>query len=155
VPQLVKGGKHAFGWSRVGLGGRIAVPPEARIEYRLQESERLLVVPGSRTSGGFGLVSRGTDRSIVLAGLAESQPSLTAFRVPEGEVVTHKRRPYCWVELRGGCATLPPATLERYGIRVGDRLLVIRGSGLAVGFVVRGPIVQEAGRHPELELFEA
>jgi bifunctional DNA-binding transcriptional regulator/antitoxin component of YhaV-PrlF toxin-antitoxin module len=155
VPQLVRGGKHAFGWSRVGLGGRIAVPPEARLEYRLEETERLLVVPGSRTSGGFGLAPRRAARSTVLAGLADSQPSLTAFLIPEGEVVTHRGRPYCWVELRSGSVALSPATLERYGIRVGNRLLVIRGSGLAVGFAVRGPIVQEAERHPELEVFGA
>jgi hypothetical protein len=33
MPQLVKGGKHTFGWSRVGKTGRIIIPPEALTEY--------------------------------------------------------------------------------------------------------------------------
>jgi hypothetical protein len=45
--------------------------------------------------------------------------------------------------------------LKLYGIEPGDDLLVIRGSGLALGFAVRGPIVEEARNHPELERFAA
>jgi hypothetical protein len=30
---------------------------------------------------------------------------------------------------------------------------VVRGSGLALGFVQRGPIYEEASRHPEIEVF--
>ena len=49
---------------------------------------------------------------------------------------------------------LPPRALTAYGIQPGDRLLVIRGSNLGVGFGVRGPIIEEANRHPELEVFD-
>jgi hypothetical protein len=35
----------------------------------------------------------------------------------------------------------------------GERLLVVRGSGFALGFVQRGPIYEEALRHPEIEVF--
>ena len=28
MPQLVKGGKHVFGWSKVGNNGVIKIPPE-------------------------------------------------------------------------------------------------------------------------------
>jgi hypothetical protein len=35
----------------------------------------------------------------------------------------------------------------------GDRLLVVRGSGLALGFLERGPIYEEARRHPDIETF--
>ena len=76
------------------------------------------------------------------------------FRAAAGGLVEHERRPYCWVELRRGAIRVPPETLVRYGIRVGDRLLVIRGSGLALGFAARGPIVAEAKKHPELAVFE-
>jgi len=50
MPQLVKGGKYTFGWSRVGDTGRIVIPAEAVEEYRLKESEKLILVPGSKTS---------------------------------------------------------------------------------------------------------
>jgi hypothetical protein len=39
------------------------------------------------------------------------------------------------------------------GVHPGDRLLVVRGSGRALGFVARGPILDEALKHPELEVF--
>jgi bifunctional DNA-binding transcriptional regulator/antitoxin component of YhaV-PrlF toxin-antitoxin module len=155
MPQLVKGGKHVFGWSRVGNTGRIVVPREALEEYRLRESEKLILVPGSRTSGGFGLGSpeslSGSPRGEAL----RACPELGEFRVSAGEAVEYDGKPYCWVELRGGRITVPPTTLEGYGVQVDDSLLVIRGSGLAIGFAVRGPIVEEARRHPELVLFQA
>jgi hypothetical protein len=36
-------------------------------------------------------------------------------------------------------------------MRPGDRLLVVRGSGRALGFVAQGRIYDEAWKHPELE----
>jgi hypothetical protein len=41
------------------------------------------------------------------------------------------------------------------GFQPGERLLVVRGSGLALGFVPRGPIYEEALRHTEIEVFSA
>jgi bifunctional DNA-binding transcriptional regulator/antitoxin component of YhaV-PrlF toxin-antitoxin module len=153
MPQLVRGGKHAFGWSRVGDAGRIVAPPEALAEYGLVEGQKLIVMPGSRTSGGFGLASCTSLRGTPLAAVLDARPELAGFRLAEGAVVEFAGRPYCWVALEGGGITLPSETGDRYGIAIGDRLLVIRGSGRALGFAVRGPIVAEAERHPELEVF--
>lgn len=154
MPQLVKGGKHTFGWSRVGNGGRIVIPPEALEEYGLRECENPIMVPGSQTSGGFGLASRESLEGSPL-GVGEALCSeLGVFRVSEGEVVEYRGKPICWVQLRGGGIDVPPGTLQRYGIKIGDRLLVIRGSGLSIGFAVRGRIVEEATKHGELAVFE-
>lgn len=153
MPQLVKGGKHAFGWSHTGESGRIIIPPEALTEYHFQKSGKLILLPGSRTSGGFGLGSRVCLEKSSLGTVIKVHPELGEFRIPEGKIIFYKGRPYCWVELRSGGITVPPATLEKYGIRIGDRLLVIRGSGLALGFAVRGPIVEEANKHPGLKVF--
>ncbi len=154
MPQLVKGGKHAFGWSRVGNMGRLIIPPEALEEYGLKESEKLILVPGSRTSGGFGLRSQESVRRSSLGVPKEIDPRLRQFRVAEGEVIQSKGKPYCWVQLRNRGVTVPLEILEKYGIRIGDKLLAIRGSALAVSFAVRGPVVAEADKHPELEVFE-
>jgi hypothetical protein len=152
--QLVKGGKHTFGWSAVTGSGKIAIPPEAIAEYGLEEGSRLIVVPGSRTSGGFGLSSRESLSGSFLAVVLEEHPDLGQFRLPAGDVVENEGRPYCWAPFRRGAIDLAPLTLARYGVKIGDRLLVIRGSGLAVGFAVRGPIVQEARKHQGLPVFE-
>jgi hypothetical protein len=45
--------------------------------------------------------------------------------------------------------TLPPET----SVRPGDRLIAVRGSGLALGLSTQGPIYEEALKHPELEAF--
>ena len=55
MPQLVKGGKWVFGWVIVGLQGELTIPPEAWDEYGLQPGEEAVFLPGSRSSGGFGL----------------------------------------------------------------------------------------------------
>jgi hypothetical protein len=152
--QLVKGGKHTFGWSVVAGPGTIVIPPEAVTEYAFAEGQKLIVVPGSRTSGGFGLASPKSVGRSILGVVLEENPELKEFHIPEGQVVEHQGRPYCWVQLRRGAVRLAPQTLACYGIRNGDRLLVIRGSGLALGFAVRGPIVREAEKHTELPVSE-
>jgi hypothetical protein len=152
VPQLVRGGKHAFGWSRVRGEGAITVPPQALQEYRMREGKQLVILPGSRTSGGFGLARRDVFGLSVLGTALAGGPGAGRRKAPLGRVVKESRQ-YPRVRLAGGTVTIAPQELERYGVRVGDRLLVVRGSGRAVGFAVRGPIVEEAGRHPELEVF--
>jgi hypothetical protein len=155
MPKLVKGGKHVFGWSRVARDGQIRIPPEALQEYSRKDPERLIVISGSQTSGGFGLASLASLRGSPLATVAGVRPDLASFAIPEGELLEHRGRAYSWVEVRAGVIRLPSGTLARYGIALGDDLLVIRGSGLALGFAVRGPIVEEARKHPELERFLA
>lgn len=153
MPQLVRGGKHVFGWSRVGNQGRAVIPPDALAEYHLNETDKVIVLPGSRTSGGFALALSKSLSDSPIGRAVDACPGLSDFQVPEGEPVAHKERLYCWVHLREGAVTIPPATLSGYGVSIGDRLLVVRGSSLALGFAVRGPIVEEATRHSELKVF--
>lgn len=123
MPQLVKGGKWVFGWTRVGFDGDLAIPPEAQREYALDEGLVVLFLQGSRSSGGFGIAR--------------------ADRLPErltGRVLASGR------VQAGGRVNLPPET----GARPCERLLVVRGSGHALGFAARGRIVMEAQGHPEI-----
>jgi bifunctional DNA-binding transcriptional regulator/antitoxin component of YhaV-PrlF toxin-antitoxin module len=151
MPQLVKGGKYVFGWTLVHAAGRIVIPPEALAEYGLRESEKLVVLPGSRTSGGFILGSREKLRRSPIGGVLDARPAL--FDVHEGAVVEFKGKPFAWARLRRGGIVLPGETLARYGVRPGDRLLVVRGSGLAVSLIVRGPIVAFARTYSEIQAF--
>jgi len=153
MPQLVKGGKHAFGWTRVEPSGRIVVPPTVLEEYKLKEGERLLLMPGSRTSGGFVLGSPRALRRSLLGAMPDALPELDGRRAAEGLVLELSGKAFAWALLSGGAVTLPPGTLARYGVTPGNKLLVVRGSGLAPSFIVKGPIVDEARRHPELEMF--
>ena len=61
----------------------------------------------------------------------------------------------CFVKLKyDGSINIPVKSLKKYGINLGDRLLLVRGSHLGLGFVIRGPIIEEAKKHSELETYE-
>jgi hypothetical protein len=127
MPQLAKGGKWVFGWVVVGQDCEIRIPPEAWSEYGFQMQDDILFTRGSRRSGGFG-----AGRREVLAG-----SPIRTRALAEGTITKQGR-----VSL--------PQTLD---VQPGERLLAARGSGLALGFLQRGPIYEEALKHPELEVF--
>jgi len=126
MPQLEKRGKWVFGWVVVQPGKKVAVPPEAYREYGFQAGEEILFTRGSRRSGGFGI------------GRAGKIPPLLKKRVlAQGRMD------------RRGRVVLPPEVEAQ----VGDRLLAVRGSGYALGFLVHGPIYEAALQHHELDAF--
>jgi len=129
MPQLAKGGKWVFGWAIVGQQGELPIPPQAWDEYRFQAGEEVIFLAGSRTSGGFGL---STPRL-----LAQAVAPLQTRALARGSIG------------HDGQLVIPAAS----GMRPGDRLLVVRGSGRALGFLARGPIYDQALQHPELETF--
>jgi len=155
MPQLVKGGKHVYGLSKVGENGSIVIPPEAAEEYGFRDGDRVILMSGSRTSGGFGLTKPDIVGKSQLSLLAESLPDLFAFRIPEAKPVSHKGRLFCWTKIMPGSRiVVPPDTLSGYGIGAGDLLAAGRGSFLSIAFIVRGRIMEEARKHPELPVFE-
>ncbi len=154
MPWLVKGGKNVYAWTRVGYTGHITIAPEALEDYHMNDSDRLIILPGSKTSGGFGLLAWTSLNGSKMGIFAEVRPELWENQVSEGEVIEFRAKPYCWVKLNNGSIKLPPDTLKKYGIQILDKLLMVRGSGLALGFVLHGPLVEEAKRHNELEVFE-
>jgi hypothetical protein len=149
MPRLVKGGKYIFGWSVVSATGCIKIPGEAAGEYGLVPGEQVVILPGSRTSKGI-IISRSSV-------LAESSLSAILNRVPElafigeGVTVTAGNRQVCRTTvLKDSVVQLPLETLDKYGVIPGDRLLAGRGSFLGLAMIARGPIVEEALKHPEL-----
>jgi bifunctional DNA-binding transcriptional regulator/antitoxin component of YhaV-PrlF toxin-antitoxin module len=155
MPQLVRGGKYVFGWSRVSEGGRILIPQEARDEYGFKEYEKVILMSGSRRSGGFAVTTPGLLAGSPLATALSRFPRLRTFQMPEARVVRVAGTSFCWTSIdEEGYITLPEATLREYEIVPGDRLLSVRGSGLALGFALRGPVVDVALTHPGIEVFE-
>jgi hypothetical protein len=133
MPQLVKGGKWAYGWVVVGPKGELTIPPEAWCEYKFQVGEEAIFTPGSLRSGGFGIST-----SKLMAAISERFEGGGAFRTlgrgrfdEEGE-------------------TIAPSEV---GVKPGDWLLAVRGSRYGLGFVAQGPIYKEALKHPNLEIF--
>ncbi len=154
MPQLVKGGKHVFGWSRIGPAGGILVPPEAMEEYGLQGELDVFLVSGSKTSGGFSLIREDVIKASPLGVVVEECPALNQVAA-RGTVREWKGRLYTRTALRFGSFSVPITEDQGYGLRPGDLLLVVRGSGLGPGFIARGPLTEEAHRHEELVVFDA
>ena len=154
MPQLVKGGKFVFGLSKVGPKGSIVIPPQAMSEYGFKSGDNIIIMSGSRRSGGFGLTRRSIIEKSRLSNIIDALPDLFNHRVAEYEIVTDNVRLFCWTTIQNnGYIKVPPDTLSRYGISTGNLLAVVRGSHLSIGFIVKGPIMEECLRHPELQVF--
>jgi hypothetical protein len=107
----------------------LTIPPAAWQEYRFQVGDEVTFIPGSRRSGGFGLSNPRL--------LADMPEPLQTRALARGRVAGLGR-------------VAAPAEV---GVQPGDRLLAVRGSGRALGFVARGPIYEEALKHPGLQVF--
>lgn len=155
MPQLVKGGKYAYAWSKVNNQGKIIIPREALTEYKLLTWNKVVLVPGSKRSGGFGVTSVELIEKSALHSILDEHPQLSKFQINEGEAIDIKGKTLCWVKMnKDGSIIVPVKTLKKYGIRPNDRLLSVRGSCLALGFIVKGPIVNEAQKHLNIEVYE-
>jgi hypothetical protein len=162
MPQLVKGGKWVYGWSIVDMDCRVPVPEDAREEYGLALQEDVLVMSGSRSSKGFAVTTTellsGTPFQRHFEGYLEfldyyEKNSTTGKH--QRAVFTQKGKILSRVFLDERCCLhMWRALLEQYGVSPFGRLLVIRGSGIALGYIVKGPIVKEAGKHPNIRTFE-
>jgi hypothetical protein len=153
MPQLVKGGKNTFGWSQVGKEGRISIPPDAFAEYQFIEGENAIVMSGSKKSGGFGLTNVKLLKQSPLSSILHAHPELAECKITAGSPIHFNSKIYCWIPIRNKSIIIPLNTLLMYGIKREDFLLTVRGSNLALGFIVKGPIIEEAKKHPELKIF--
>ena len=155
MPRLVKGGKHVYGWSEVGSKGMIAVPIEALEDYGLKKPCNVILFSGSVRSGGFALTNRDLLKKSHLIAISDKNPSLAEFRISEGETVIIAGKPCCWVKLKAdGRFVVPLVALKDFGVNPGDFLLSVRGSRFALGFCVKGPLIDEAKKHSSLKVFK-
>ena len=155
MPQIVKGGKYLFGWSKIGNEGKIRIPPEAFEEYNLKQDKFCILFSGSKTSGGFGLSSVRILKNSIMNEVLEKNPSLANYEMPEGAIIESNNKKFCWLVIhKDRSIYIPPETLKAFGFEQNDLLLSGRGSHLAIGFIAKGPIYNEAKNHPEIEVFE-
>jgi len=128
MPQLEKGGKWIFGWIVVNQDLIFQVPPDAYDEYGFMTDQELAFTKGSRRSGGFGV---GKSETI------NSNEYMVKRIVAKTSMGKNRQ------------ITLPVGM----GIAPKTRLLAVRGSNYALGFLLQGPIVELALLHPEIEVF--
>ena len=156
MPQIVKGGKYVFGWSIISEDGGVLIPEEARLEYQFNSGERVILIPGSNTSGGFCISRKSVIEQSRLSNILARNPDLAEFRIEEGKTINLGGRSMCWTTISDNDQLLlTPQMLETYGVKPGDHLLVCRGSYVGLGMMAKGPIIQEARKHPKIMVFKA
>ena len=154
MPQLNKGGKYVFGWSIIGSNGQIVFPDKILEEYNLTLGENVILMSGSKRSGAFSLSSKKLLKNSSLSKILKETPQLANYTIDEGSSVKYKGRFYCWLKLHENKSIyLPQKTLDIYNIKEGDMLLSIRGSNIAFDFAIKGPLVERAKEHNDIEIF--
>jgi hypothetical protein len=158
MPQLVKGGKYVFGWTKLNPDLRIRIPDETYHEYHLNRSEKLIIISGSKTSGGFGVVapdslikSKMGSGITYLAGYIKESDSFSTEKL---EILRSGKRFITWTCLdKEKYFTLSDKLADLLNIRINDKLLVARGSGVGPAFIARGRIYDEALKHKNIPEF--
>ena len=155
MPQLVKGGKYIFGWTLINKDFKVRIPVETYDEYKLIETDKLIILSGSKSSGGFSIVS---PNSILNSKLSNNiirsvgyKKETNLFTTKKLEIIKQGERVISWTLLdkdRYFRLSIELASILK--ISVGDRLLVGRGSGLGPAFIAKGTIYKEALRHKDL-----
>jgi hypothetical protein len=154
VPQVTKGGKYVFGISVIRPDGAVIIPPEAMQEYKYSDVDIVLLMSGSRTSGGFVLTVKRLIEKSEIYPIFYKAPGLVEFSLPEMEIVKNAGRSFCWTVIQpGGHIVLATRALSAYGIKPGDRLTAVRGSNYGITFLAKGPLWQRIVKHTELVTF--
>jgi bifunctional DNA-binding transcriptional regulator/antitoxin component of YhaV-PrlF toxin-antitoxin module len=151
MPQLEKGGKYVFGWSQIGENGNIVIPAEAVKEYGLKPGTEVILISGSKSSGGFVMAIKSLLKQSQMSSILTKKPELDSEQSAEGEIVRIGDRKYCRSKVGdNNTIVLNAQILEAFGIGAGDRLLSVRGSYIGVSMISKGLIVECAKRHSEL-----
>ena len=156
MPQLVKRGKYVFGWSRLEKDGKIKIPQEAVKEYSFESGEIIILISGSKSSGGFGIFKLEKLQSSPLKSILHQIERSLKQKIPFNKSIRYKNRYYCWTTIKEeSCINLLDETLKAYGITVPTKVLAVRGSGLGLTYLSRGPIYHKALQHPEIPEYKA
>lgn len=157
MPQLVKGGKYVFGLALIRENYQIQIPPEAFDEYALAKTDIIVILSGSKTSGGFGIHTPKRIRESkiykILEHLQYDQYS-NRFNIPVYTIKNMNQRMISWTNIhKNGLFSLNDQLAKQLHISIGDKLVVARGSNMGSGFISKGPIFKEAMQHLELGTF--
>jgi hypothetical protein len=155
MPQLVKGGKYVFGWTVLRDDLRVRIPDETYDEYRFIKTDKLIILSGSKSSGGFSICSPVTisnykpgNNIFGLIGYIKESDSFTGERL---EIVRSGKRLISWTYLdKEKYCVFSKELVTSLGLGIGRRLLVGRGSGMGPAFINKGIIYNEALKHKDL-----
>jgi len=145
MPQLNKRGKYVFGWSVIDDEYRVKLPPEAVAEYGIALEKKVIIISGSKATGGFCVSRKGLLKNSAIKDLLVVHSDLINDGIQEGAFVKYKGRLYCWLSISAqGVLTLTKDIMDILAIPKGQKLLSIRGSNIAFVMGAKGPLIERA-----------
>lgn len=145
MPQITKGGKFVFGWSKINSDFTIQLPQTAIDEYNITSEGKVYLISGSKKTGGFCVSKKGLLYNSKIGNVLTDIPSLIDYQIDEGEFVKYKGRLYCWQSVsKTGVLQFTDTLLNTLSLKVNDKLLSIRGSDIAFVMGVKGPLIERA-----------
>jgi hypothetical protein len=154
MPQMTKGGKYIFGWSRIRVDGELSFPRMAVEEYKLKEEKYIYIVSGSKQTGGFSVMTEPLLSNSKLKNILIDNPYLADRSIGEGELISYKGRKYAWLTLKDDTISLPEDLIKSLGIEIGDKLLAIRSSDIAFTMGLRGSLIDKANSYEgQIEIY--
>lgn len=145
MPQITKGGKYIFGWSKVNDDRSIQLPQMAIDEYGITSEGKVILIPGSKTTGGFIVTKKELLLASKIRNILKENPHLSDYKTGEGEFIKYKGRLYCWCSIsETGRLKMNEKMIEVLDINIGDKLLSIRSSDIAFCMGQKGKIIKRA-----------
>lgn len=130
LPSLmpgVAGAKEVYAIAVIRQDSSVAVPPEALDRFEIREGDPVLLVTSHPGEAGFGLISPRMAKGTVLDALFDG--------VTDDRLARSGKRWKVLARVKGGRLRLLPDALKAFGLREGERLLVIKGAAAAVAYV--------------------
>ncbi len=141
MPQITKGGKFIFGISHIREDLTIQIPEQAIYEYALADVEDIILITGSKTTGGFCITTYPLLSSSKLRHILTDCTQLRERVVPMAKLITYKGRGYTWMPIgEGGIISLTPDLMMAISLQVHSELLAIRSSNIAFTMGAKGPL---------------
>ena len=155
MPQLVKGGKYIFGWTILNKDLSIRIPDETFYEYKFVNTDNIILMSGSKTSGGFSII---TPISLIHSRLNQNILESMQYKIDSNsfasnklDIIKFRHRLFCWTSIdEKKYFKISNGLIDLLDLKIGSKLLVGRGSGLGPAFIAKGTIYNEALNHKDI-----
>jgi hypothetical protein len=145
MPQVTKGGKYIFGWSKIKDDLSVQLPQMAIDEYDITSEGKVFLISGSKTTGGFVVTRKGLLFDSKIGNILKETPDLCDYKLEEGEFIKYKGRLYCWCNIsKTGILNLNKNMVNTLDVNVGTNLLSIRSSDIAFCMGKKGELIERA-----------
>jgi len=144
MKKIQIGKNEIFGWSSISEEGKIIIPDNALKDFNFQGDNKLILISGSKSHGGFSLTTMEKTADSPLGMNLKKLRSVSKYEMPAGKIMTRNGTAYCWLWLTNGMIELKPGVIHHLGLQKKDKLLVLKQSSLVLSFYSKGPVFKEA-----------